>query len=197
MGKIVYLMGKSSTGKDTIFKELLRTGTVALKTIVPYTTRPIRAGEQDGVEYFFTDEEGFQKLLAEGKMIEAREYHTVHGLWRYFTVDDGQIQLESQSYIMIGTLESYRNMQKYFGGDKLLPVLIELDDGVRLQRALDRERKQDHPKYEEMCRRFLADSADFAEEKIAEAGISRRFYNDDLQRCLEEILQYIEEAGVS
>ena len=193
MGKIVYLMGKSSTGKDTIFKELLKAGTVALKTIVPYTTRPIRAGEQDGVEYFFTDEEGFQRLLQSGKMIEDRAYHTVHGVWRYFTVDDGQIQLDSQSYIMIGTLESYQNMKKYFGEEKLLPVLIELDDGIRLQRALDRERQQEHPKYEEMCRRYLADSDDFSEEKIAEAGITRRFYNDDLQRCLGEIVEYIKE----
>ena len=193
MGKIVYLMGKSSTGKDTIFKELLKAGTVGLKTIVPYTTRPIRAGEQDGVEYFFTDEEGFQRLLQSGIMIEERAYHTVHGLWRYFTVDDGQIQLDSQSYIMIGTLESYQNMKKYFGADKLLPVLIELDDGVRLQRALDRERQQEHPKYEEMCRRYLADSADFSEEKITEAEITRRFYNDDLQRCLGEIETYIKE----
>lgn len=191
MGKIVYLMGKSSTGKDTIFKELLNQGTVALKTIVPYTTRPIRAGEREGVEYFFTDEAGFQKLLAEGKMIEERAYNTVHGLWRYFTVDDGQIQLDKQSYIMIGTLEAYQNMKRYFGEESLLPVLIELDDGVRLQRALDRERKQDCPKYEEMCRRFLADSADFAEEKIQEAGITRRFLNDDLQRCLNEIVEYI------
>lgn len=194
MGKIVYLMGKSSTGKDTIFKKLLEEGAVALKTIVPYTTRPIRAGESDGVEYFFTDEEGFLKLLAAGKMIEERAYHTVHGVWRYFTVDDGQIQLDEESYIMIGTLEAYQNMQKYFGEEKLLPVLIELDDGVRLQRALDRERKQEHPKYEEMCRRFLADSADFAEDKIREAGIVRRFQNDDLQRCLEEIEEYIKAA---
>lgn len=191
MGKIVYLMGKSSTGKDTIFKELLKEGTVALKTIVPYTTRPIRVGEHDGVEYFFTDEEGFQKLLADGKMIEERAYQTVHGLWRYFTVDDGQIQLDEKSYIMIGTLESYQNMKKYFGEGKLLPVMIELDDGVRLQRALDREKKQQNPKYEEMCRRFLADSADFSEEKIREAGITRRFYNDDLERCLREIEEYI------
>ena len=193
MGKIVYLMGKSSTGKDTIFKELLKAGTVGLKTIVPYTTRPIRAGGQDGVEYFFTDEEGFQRLLQSGKMIEERAYHTVHGVWRYFTVDDGQIQLDSQSYIMIGTLESYQNMKKYFGEENLLPVLIELDDGIRLQRALDRERQQEHPKYEEMCRRYLADSDDFSEEKIAEAGITRRFYNDDLQRCLGEIVKYIME----
>ena len=62
MGKIVYLMGKSSTGKDTIFKRLLEDGELKLKNIVPYTTRPLRGGEKDGEEYFFTDEEGFQKL---------------------------------------------------------------------------------------------------------------------------------------
>lgn len=194
MSKIIYLMGKSSTGKDTIFKELLKEGTVALKTIVPYTTRPIRVGEQNGVEYFFTDEQGFQELTAQGKVIEERAYNTFHGLWRYFTVDDGQIQSGEQDYIMIGTLEAYLKMKEYFGEEKLLPVLIELDDGVRLQRALDREKQQEHPKYEEMCRRFLADSADFAEEKIAEAGITKRFYNDDLRRCLAEIVEYIKET---
>ena len=192
MGKIVYLMGKSSTGKDTIFKELLKEGTMELKTIVPYTTRPIRVNEQDGVEYFFTDEDGFQQLKRDGKVIEDREYHTFHGLWRYFTVDDGQIQLEDDNlYIMIGTLEAYLRLSEYFGKDKLLPVMIELDDGVRLQRALNREKKQVHPKYEEMCRRFLADSEDFSEEKIAEAGIEKRFYNDDLFRVLREIQEYI------
>lgn len=191
MGKIVYLMGKSSTGKDTIFKELLRGGTMGLRTIVPYTTRPIRVGEKDGVEYFFIDEDGFQRLKNEGKIIEDREYHTFHGLWRYFTVDDGQIQLDSNDYIMIGTLEAYLHLCEYFGKDKVLPVMIELDDGVRLQRALNREKKQVNPKYEEMCRRFLADSEDFSEEKMQQAGIERRFYNDDLFRVLREIQEYI------
>ncbi len=191
MSKIIYLMGKSSTGKDTIFKELLRSGAVELKTIVPYTTRPIRAGEKNGSEYFFTDEEGFKELLAKGKVVEERSYNTYHGLWRYFTVDDGQIQLEANNYIMIGTLEAYEKMKAHFGADKLLPVLIELDDGIRLQRALNRERKQKHPKYEEMCRRFLADSIDFAEEKIINAGITGRFYNDQLPGCLREIIDYI------
>ena len=196
MGKIVYLMGTSSSGKDTIFKELIKDGTVALKTIVPYTTRPIRAGESNGVEYYFTDEEGFQKLYTSGKVIEERAYNTFHGLWRYFTVDDGQIQLDKQNYIMISTLEAYLQMKAYFGQDKLLPVLIELDDGVRLQRALDREKLQENPKYEEMCRRFLADSADFAEEKIREAGITRSFYNDDLKHCMSEIIAYIQSEEI-
>lgn len=193
MGKIVCLMGKSSTGKDTIFKRLQEDGALGLKTIVPYTTRPIRIGEREGVEYFFTDEAGFRRLKAQGKIIEAREYHTVHGLWRYFTVDDGQIKPES-GYIMIGTLEAYRHLQDYFGADRIVPVLIELDDGVRLQRALNREMKQENPRYEEMCRRFLADSADFSEGKIQESGITRRFVNDNLERCMGEIKRYIQEA---
>ena len=73
----------------------------------------------------------------------------------------------------------------------MLPVMIELDDGVRLQRALDREKAQDHPKYEEMCRRYLADKQDFSEEKLAHSGIERTFYNDSLERCIEEIVAYL------
>lgn len=190
MGKIVYLMGKSSTGKDTIFRRLLKDEALDLKRIVPYTTRPVRNGERQGVEYFFVDEARFQEMKERGKVIEDREYHTFHGLWRYFTVDDGQIEPEGR-YIMIGTLEGYRLLQEYYGREKLLPVLIDLDDGVRLQRALDREKKQQHPRYEEMCRRFLADSADFDSEKIREAGIDRNFINDDLEDCLQEIKEYI------
>ncbi len=194
MGKIVYLMGKSSTGKDTIYKELLKGSGGKLHTIVPYTTRPIRAGEKEGVEYFFTDEAGYGRMAAQGKIVEERAYHTFYGLWRYFTVDDGQIRLQDESYIMIGTLEAYGRMKDYFGADKMLPVMIELDDGVRLQRALDREKAQEHPKYEELCRRFLADSEDFSREKMAEAGIEKTFYNDNLQRCLGEIREYIENS---
>lgn len=193
MGKIVYLMGKSSTGKDTVYKRLLDTNEMGLKTIIPYTTRPIRIKETDGVEYHFTDEEGYAQMEAAGKIIEQRAYHTYHGIWRYFTADDGQIVLEEGNYIIIGTLESYISTVEYFGKDKLVPVLIEVDDGIRLQRALNRERKQAEPKYEEMCRRFLADSEDFGEDKIEQAGITagERFYNEDLDKCLEEVKGFI------
>ena len=73
----------------------------------------------------------------------------------------------------------------------MLPVMLELEDGIRLQRALDREKLQAEPKYAEMCRRFLADSEDFSEEKIAEADIEKRFCNVELNRCLDEIRDYI------
>lgn len=193
MGKIVCLMGKSSSGKDTIYKKLLEHEEFGLQKIVPYTTRPIRSGEQDCIEYHFTDETGYQELLRAGKIVESRKYHTCHGIWRYFTVADKYIDLDSQSYIMIGTLEAYEKIGRFYGKDKVLPVMIELDDGVRLQRALDREKAQDNPRYEELCRRFLADAEDFSEEKLAEAGITQTFANDDLKQCLSNIIAYLKE----
>lgn len=194
MGKIICLMGKSSTGKDTVYKHLMADQGLGLRPIVSYTTRPIRAGEQDGVEYIFTDERGYLGLRDTGRIIEERAYDTCHGLWRYFTVADGQIDLEAADYCMIGTLEAYVSIRDYFGPGQVLPVLLELDDGERLSRALAREKAQKQPRYEEMCRRFLADRQDFSEGRIREAGIHRRFDNDDLERCLNEIQDYIKKG---
>ena len=55
MGKMIYLMGKSSSGKDTIYRRLLGRRKANFKRVVPYTTRPIRMGETDGEEYHFTE----------------------------------------------------------------------------------------------------------------------------------------------
>lgn len=191
MGRIFYLMGKSSTGKDSFYKQLISDETLGLKKIVMYTTRPIRAQERNGEEYYFVNDEKLVRLEAEGKVIERRSYNTIHGVWHYFTVCDEQIDLEKDNYIVIGTLESYVACKKYFGEDVLVPMYIEVDDGVRLQRALDRERVQDKPKYKEMCRRYLADSDDFSEENVAAAGIEKRFVNDDFTKCLEEMTEHI------
>lgn len=191
MSKIFYLMGKSSSGKDTIYKRLMSEDSLDLKQIVQYTTRPIRQGEKEGIEYFFVSMEAMKELEQTGKVIESRAYDTCHGIWIYATVADESINLKENDYLMIGTLESFVKVQEYFGRDIVVPIMIQCDDGVRLQRALDRERSQDEPKYEEMCRRFLADSVDFSADKKEAAGIQREFINDDLEKCLEEIIFYI------
>ena len=191
MGKIFYIMGKSSTGKDTVFKRLRKDKGLELKTIVSYTTRPIRAGERDGEAYHFVSEKMLARLEQEGRIIEKRSYDTVHGTWYYATVLDDQINLECQNYIMIGTIESYVKTRDYFGKEYLIPVYIEVEDGVRLSRALHRERGQKSPNYTEMCRRFLADTEDFSEERIAQAGIAKRFQNLNFKKCLKEIIDYI------
>ena len=195
MGKIVYIMGKSSSGKDTIFQKL-KEALPEFKTIVLYTTRPIRAGEQDGVEYHFVKEETLKAFEEKGQIIELRAYNTVHGVWKYFTADDGQINLEKENYLVIGTLESYEQMKKYFGEDALLPIYVQVEDGIRLGRALERERRQQVPKYEELCRRFLADSQDFSEGNIARSGIETRFENVELESCVSEILRFVKERVI-
>ena len=195
MSKIYYLMGKSSSGKDTIYKKVLEE-LPHLKKIISYTTRPIRQGEVDGEEYYFVDEETLAKLEKEGKVIEQRSYNTVHGIWKYFTACDGQIDLEKHDYIVIGTLASYNDMCRYLGEGNLVPIYIQIEDGIRLERALKRERAQEDPKYEELCRRFLADSEDFSEENLEDARITRRFDNENLQDCLKEVIKYIESDEV-
>ncbi len=195
MGKIFYIVGKSCSGKDTIYRRLLEDGELGLKAVVPYTTRPMRGGETDGRDYFFRSEKELEALRAAGRVIEERVYQTYYGPWYYFTVDDGQIRPEEGSVLMIGTLEAYLAVRDYFGQERVIPLYIDLEDGERLQRALAREREQNSPKYEEMCRRFLADAEDFSEEKIREAGIGRRFYNMDLEQCLEQIRTCIQEEG--
>lgn len=191
MGKIYCLLGKSSSGKDTLFKMLLEESGLALKTIVPYTTRPIRVGEQEGVEYHFVTEETQKKLEAEGKIIELRAYDTICGIWKYFTVDDGQIDLATDNYLVIGTLESYVKMRDYFGAEKLVPLYVEVEDGERLLRALTRERAQKEPNYAELCRRFLADSVDFSAERLKAAGICRWFENTEKNVTCKELVSYI------
>lgn len=190
MGKIYYVMGKSSSGKDTIYKELLKRHP-EFHTIVPYTTRPIREGEHDGVEYYFVDEKRLKEMQQAGEVIEVRSYNTKCGIWTYFTADDGQIDLEQYDYLVIGTLVSYEAMKRYFGKNVLVPIYIEVEDGERLCRALEREKKQQVPRYAEMCRRFLADEKDFAEDNLQRAEITYRFENADLSDCLTKIENYI------
>lgn len=194
MGKLFYVMGKSSSGKDTIYEDLLSRETLGLQSFIIYTTRPIRAGETDGVQYYFVTEEQLQQLQAQGRVIELRTYQTVAGPWHYFTADGDNVDMTQQDYIALGTLESYEKVKAYYGSEQVVPIYIEVDDDKRLERALKRERKQEKPNYEEVCRRFLADQKDFAEENIQKAGITRRFQNnEDRQICMDEIAAYIAE----
>ena len=98
MGKILIIIGKTSSGKDTVFGRVMEEVSVPLKTVVTYTTRPMRPGEKDGEEYFFVNEERLQELRDAGKVIEERLYNTVHGPWYYFTVNDGQIALTASDF---------------------------------------------------------------------------------------------------
>ena len=175
MPEIAFIMGKSASGKDKIYKNLIEDESLKLNTVILYTTRP--------------NDETAVKMQESGRIVELREYNTVYGVWKYFTADDGQIDLNSGNrYLVIGTLEAYDKFCEFYGKQHIMPIYIEVEDGLRLTRAIHREQKQDNPHYEEMCRRFLADSEDFSEENIAKAGITRRFSNNgELEDCISEV----------
>lgn len=115
----------------------------------------------------------------------------------YATIADRQWET-SQDMLTVGTLESYEKMLSYFeksGTWSLVPIYIEIPEEERRKRALSREMAQEHPKIEEMKRRLEADNQDFTEEKIRSLGITKeaRFQNLDLDTCVNQIRQYIEE----
>ena len=191
--KIIYIMGKSSTGKDTIFKKLKEK--INVKPYVMYTTRPKRTGEINGVDYnYLSDAEMNGYLTLQSNMlIESRTYDTVYGKWTYATILDNQFN-PNKDLLMTGTLESYIHIKEFFFfflSVELIPIYIEVEDGLRLERALKREREQKEPKYVEMCRRFIADSIDFSEDNIESIGIKKRFQNIILDDCVNEISEYV------
>lgn len=189
MNRIFCIMGKSSSGKDSLYSAII--GSLALTPLVIYTTRPMRENEKDGREYHFIDSETFKKMSSEGRVIESRTYNTKLGDWTYFTANDS-IDLDSHSYAVIGTLESFVPIRDYFGAERVVPLYVEVEDGERLARAVERERREEEPKFTELCRRFIADTEDFSDEKLAAAGVERRFDNTgSFNDCLNEMKKYI------
>ena len=184
-------MGKSCTGKDTIYKRLVSDKDLNLHILVPYTTRPIRENERYGIDYNFVTEEEYEDYLSKGVILEDRAYNTAHGIWRYFTVRDDEMLASDDVYIYIGTLEAYNRLREKLGEDKVLPIYIEVDDSIRIDRAVRREHKQSEPKFVEMCRRFLADTEDFSDDNLKKAGITDRFRNENLDECLAGVKRYI------
>ncbi len=164
MGKLFCIIGKSGSGKDTVFAGILQKNK-SLSPVITYTTRPIRTNETDGREYHFVDEKTMLSLENEGKVIERRTYHTVCGDWHYFTC---KIDLTGNTgHIMIGTADVADKLYQYYHPDDVVIIYLELPDKERLLRCIDRESTQKTPNYSELCRRFIADEKDFAPDRIS------------------------------
>ncbi len=186
MNKIFCLVGKSASGKDTVFKEIMKKHSDKLVSIVIGTTRPMRNGEVNGKDYFFFSDNELARLEKEGKVIEKRQYNTMQGIWSYFTlafdISDGTDR------IIITTLEGAHSITEYYGKDKVCVVYLEIDDKARLLRCIERESLQKNPDYSEVCRRFIADQKDFSDEKIGE--FTNLYYIDSSQSIEDCVLQW-------
>ena len=95
--------------------------------------------------------------------------------------------MENNNYLLITTLESYKSLKDYFGEEKVYPLYVHVEDGVRLERALEREKSQENPNFNELCRRFLADNDDFSDKNLSSLSINKFYINEDLQDCINNI----------
>lgn len=181
--RIFCLIGKSGSGKDTIMNRIFEQRS-DLQRVVMSTTRPIRPGEVDGVNYNFVTDAQFRKSLLSGDVVEHRSYSTIHGLWTYFTTKSAFTG--DQDFLTTSTIDAVSSLREYFGEENVIVVNVVVDDGLRLQRALTRELNGGRG-FLEMCRRFLADSEDFNQVKLSTIANLKTVENIDIEQCVLEV----------
>ena len=156
MRKIFAVMGKASTGKDTLTKMLSET--LELPIALSFTTRPMRVGEKQGVEYNFISDDDFWDLHGCDLLAEYTSYEVASGeTWHYGLTKE---ELEKAEYVLvIVNPDGFKQLTEIYG-DKVCSILIDAPADVRIKRYLDRDTVTEE-KAEECCRRFLADNKDF------------------------------------
>ena len=149
---LVILCGKAGSGKDYLLSKILEHYGDELNPLVSDTTRPPRAGEEDGKEYNFLS---YADFFAK-KHIEVTSYNvTGEETWLYGT----PYSALREDKINIGILNPDGVRQLYEKDDLNIHIfLVTATDKTRMLRQMNREK---YPNYAEICRRFLADEEDF------------------------------------
>ena len=193
---IIFITGKSGAGKDTIVRKI-GNKYQNLKPLIPYTTRPKRPGEFEGLHYHFVNENDLEKYS--GKILESRTYHTANGDWIYFTADDID---RDENYIYITTPEAIENLQYTCSERGISFIIIEIfaKHGKRLQRQIDRATNaifgNQHVDYKEICRRFISDEEDFERENYYPNYIIDNSNDDDGAYCMECVEEILMNEGI-
>lgn len=181
---MIALFGESGSGKDFALRELLQTsfGQDNLFRVVSYTTRPMRKGEEAGVNYHFlpTAADFFAKELIE---------HVEFRNWFYGSAIDNL----SKDKINIGIYD-IRRIQQIIKNENIecYPIYIKSSDKTRLLRQLQRE---ESPDCDEIIRRFIADKKDFIPVTYNTTGFDFITIenNDNKFTLLNDIISYIKE----
>lgn len=186
--KIYFLVGQSSTGKDTIKSKLLSI-MPSLKDYVYCTTRPMRDGEVNGREYLFKSRKDYENDIKSGAVIESRVYN--------FNGDTPVVyyslakEIDEELYIVTGTPDMCHSYIKYYGSDIVKPIFIVVPDRERLMRAIKRE-DTNKGNYKEVARRFYDEFDEYTNENILSLSGVEYVNNDSLEDCIEDIRCIIE-----
>jgi guanylate kinase len=169
---ITILVGMSASGKDTIARELKQDGFIPLLSC---TTRPMREGEREGVDYHFLSTEEFLRRKAEGKFLEFRAYDVFENgqpsKWYYATPKE---ELDpAKDYIRIVDPDGCKALLEHYGRENCFVVNVIADDHLRALRAKERGGFNQ----QEWDRRFADDQKKFA-APIMEPLVNLYCYND-------------------
>lgn len=177
--KITVLMGKSSSGKDRILGELCRN--YGFSRFVSFTTRPMRSGEVNGVDYYFVTEEEFKKLIENDSLIEFRTYNTIvdskNATW-YYGLSKEEVSSKSQigNYVTIFDVGGAHEFINYIGKENVNCYYIYIDDEIRLSRAIGRDKNFSREEYD---RREKSDIVDFDDNALLDVVTKMKLLNNN------------------
>ena len=185
-------MGKSGTGKDTIYNELIKQSDLDVGQLMMYTTREARDGEQYGKEYNFATEYEYEEYKANNLILEERSY-MMHDnkLVRYFFLKE---KLTRNQLTKGVTVDSYFALKEFYKDFNVIPIFIEVPDKQLLLRSIMRLGDRDNDGCAEVCRRFLKDKDEqWSAEQIASLDLwsENIFMNFDLEYTVSSIHGYI------
>ena len=151
MYKVVALIGEAGAGKDTLMRYMVSRYPQYFSEIISSTTRPMREGEEHGVNYFYLTPTAFQNKILNNEMLETTSFNG----WFYGTSYDAL----SRARINIGVFnpDGVRNLV-HNPNIHLTVFKIECRAKTRMLRQLNRE---ENPNVEEIIRRYAADNKDF------------------------------------
>lgn len=176
MYKIIALIGKAGSGKDTFLHRLIEANP-DLHEIVSCTTRPRREGEVEGVNYFYLTPEQFGDKVLHDEMLEA----TCFNDWFYGT----SYESLRSDVVNIGVFNPAGIDSLLARPDVEVQVFyITAPAKTRLLRQLNRE---ENPNVDEIVRRYKADEVDFSDLDFPYTIIPNEVY-EDLITGVEEIL---------
>lgn len=181
-GILIVVSGFSGAGKGTLMKKLIKDYKNYVLS-VSMTTRMPREGEQNGVEYFFTDRQQFEQKIAENGFIEYASY-----CGNYY-----------------GTPKAYVEEQLETGKDVILE--IEIQGALKVKEKFPESLLLfvTPPSAAELENRLVnrgTESKEVIQQRLARAweeskGIEAYDFivvNDKIEQCIEEIHQLVEAA---
>lgn len=194
MKRLICLVGPSASGKDAILKSALKL-IPNLKQVISDTTRVMRKGESQGVQYNFISEDLMIKKNENDEYIEIREYVVSDGsVWKY-GINKNELNLEDNgNYICILDFQGLREMEEYlFNNGKLgclTSIYIDTTYHTRLIRSLNREGVMTNEQVEEVIRRF---QDDLINVEPAREYCDMVLYNNTMDSLIN-IIQIIQET---